>query len=781
MRLFQKVVFCIFSATLLLHLNAADSTCFLRIDACNLSNIDGKTIEVPLEISEISRDVKACLPEIVFQSSFQDTASIFFVIDESGSMAQNDPNGARYEITKQFLEQMYQTYPYVRVGVAVFTDRLEWDFRDDPGILSKIGNYEYNDAYIPLIPLDSVLSNNKNGLENIKEWLATDTAYYPGGDIVTLATKTTRPEERSSGAGVVGTDISLGFEAAKDAFKNSPTDPRRQYIVFLSDGDAGYVNDERLDSRDDYRFGENVPTTYTYYLCKDCSEPHANLVAMTEHIKTNGYSATNEKSSISPVNNPDTDLLGKLQNIVVENPISATVTPSGGTLTGQQSSAETDTSFVFPQAVPLSGSGVDVSVSLTWDYSYSQSGAPDDGDTTISASFTVRQSSDISLQEFDPISGLLYECIKLSAVQPAYFDTDGDGYINEIRVHLGENIASDELDSLQKRITDSDLPAHRYMSVDTIKPLRNDPKAFVIVVTQDTTKATINTTVDSDKDTLHIDKYLIKPSYENFVPGGTYAIADSMAPVLVSAVYKPFSQEKENVLEVVFSEPLDEITDTVPFKFSQDENVSYLMVVESVVEAKGKNHSFRISRIKPDLGTEEVFPKNGDLVWIYPDKVGDGNNTQKETSRKVKLAVRYPDYEYKIGAIPLSPDIDDSLRSFPGHGRVKGGAMIIIQSDVSTGDTASVRYLADLSVDIYDPIGNHIARGEYFPQSEQEGDNINIKISQEGSNFFIWWNGRNKNNRAVASGTYLAFSALTIEKDGEKSVSRDKIKVAVKR
>ncbi|MBD3322677.1 MAG: hypothetical protein GF350_16365 [Chitinivibrionales bacterium] len=758
-------------------IHAADSTCYLRIDACNLGNLEGKTIEVPVEITEISRDVKACLPEVGFQGSFQDTASIFFIIDESGSMAQNDPNGSRYEVTKQFLDEMYSSYPYIRVGAAVFSDRLAWHINDDPVFFSKIGDYEYSDAYIPLMPLDSTLGNDSTAAQNIKKWLNTYTDRY---GVVRLDTKTSEDKERSGGS-TNGTDISLGFEAAKDAFKNSPTDKRRQFVVFISDGDARDVNTERLDSLYNYVAGEGVPTTYTFYICENCTEAPARLVNMTENIQTNNYSTTNEKSSISAITDPDSDLLSRMQSIVVEEEILADVTPSTGTLSGQSAAATTDTNFVFPSALPLSTSDLEVSVSLTWDYSYSQTGAPDNGDTTISATFTVRQSSSVSLQNFDPASGLLYECIKLSPVQPAYFDADADGYIDEIKVYLDEAVATAEIESLQNRITSSDLPAHRYLSVDTITSMNN---GFIIEVTQDKTKATINTGIDPGKDTLHIDEYLIKPSYDNFVPGGTYAIADSMAPVLVGATYKPYSlSDNGNRLDVVFSESIPAVTNTEPFKFLQDDDIGYLMVVEEVLESSGANHSFRISEVKPEFGTVVIYAKNGDSTWIYSGRVGDGQNTQEALqSRKTELVVINPEFKFELAAIKLSPDKKSEELTFGNWGPHDEGAMVILKSLKAGAEARSV------SVDIYDPIGNHLARGEYDAQVQEQGDNINIEIRQ-GENinlgqtefaswYFIKWNGRNKNNRAVASGTYMMY-VEAVDKNDSKTTQ--KIKIGVKR
>ena len=89
-----------------------------------------------------------------------------------------------------------------------------------------------------------------------------------------------------------GTDINLGFYAAKQAFKTAKYLPDRQFVIFSSDGEP---NGTAIGEADDFTLGKDMPTTFTVFFNANSTAP-ASITTMTDNIKANGYSETNKNS-----------------------------------------------------------------------------------------------------------------------------------------------------------------------------------------------------------------------------------------------------------------------------------------------------------------------------------------------------------------------------------------------------------------------------------------------------------------------------------------------------
>ena len=108
---------------------SAKEVCEMILTGCPES-YNGDTIVVPEKVIALSSSMLACSTSI---SSTVSTASpppsIMLVIDHSSSMAgttgdRNDQRGARFTVTKEFIDSIYVKQPKAEVGLSVFCGHL---------------------------------------------------------------------------------------------------------------------------------------------------------------------------------------------------------------------------------------------------------------------------------------------------------------------------------------------------------------------------------------------------------------------------------------------------------------------------------------------------------------------------------------------------------------------------------------------------------------------------------------------------------------------------------
>src|SRR5689334_2762193 len=58
--------------------------------------------------------------------------SVVFIIDNSGSMDENDPGAARFGFTASLMDSLAAHSPESEAGLVVFTRRLSFDHRENP-------------------------------------------------------------------------------------------------------------------------------------------------------------------------------------------------------------------------------------------------------------------------------------------------------------------------------------------------------------------------------------------------------------------------------------------------------------------------------------------------------------------------------------------------------------------------------------------------------------------------------------------------------------------------
>jgi von Willebrand factor type A domain len=398
-----------FAMNITLH---AAQVCDLTLTACP-KQLPSGTLQVPLDVISLDTHLPFCQETGVITSQVQ--PSIVFIIDNSGSMSmgdyddnlENDPQEARFSVVSDLLSQINTTNPGAEVGIVAFSRRLQFDHRDNPLFKTAFPNdTSQHDSYVPLITLNQVFADGRTGLDTLRALLKHDT----DGD---MAYATTRPASRGSNDNLVnqtggrlsmrpGTDITLGFEAAKLAIQTAKAPKANQYFIFLSDGEPGGLDSGRTAMRDDFIQGVNTPTTFTVYFTQGAGGVPTSIRNMTTNIQDNNFSATNPESRYFSVGTPATELQTLLQNSVLSRILnvptqaqSVTLSVSGQTQSSTQRAA--DNGFLLSTRMPLQAGLTPVQFSYTHTFRDTTVIPAVNRDTVIAYSFNVQRQANAVL------------------------------------------------------------------------------------------------------------------------------------------------------------------------------------------------------------------------------------------------------------------------------------------------------------------------------------------------------------------------------------------------
>jgi hypothetical protein len=360
-------------------LTQAAQVCNLVFDKCP-GNFASGAITVPSSVIWLDAQVPVCTENIQIQTGTNSAVpSIVFVIDNSGSMNTSDPDESRFSVVKSMLDTIYRVSPAAEVGLVIFTRRLSFDHRESPFFKTAFpGDTTQHDSFVPLTSLNKDLGAGRLAVDSLKALLT----HNGSGDLL-YATKLPDPRPNTHNGDPLdarnGTDISLGFEAAKVALRDAKAAKADQYIIFLSDGEPRDVDTPREPFINEFQAGKNVPATFTVYFtgsARDTTAP-VTIRTMTKAIQANGYSATNPKSAYWAINQPGMQLSTVLKNSVLDpifsntagKPESAIMTVGG---TRYPSTAVDAKNFNFGKRIPLSAD--QTTVNLVYTYSYTDSG-----------------------------------------------------------------------------------------------------------------------------------------------------------------------------------------------------------------------------------------------------------------------------------------------------------------------------------------------------------------------------------------------------------------------
>lgn len=363
-----------------LGISAAGRVCDLAFSECPNKFSKG-VVKIPAEAIWLDAKIPFCNEFVQTNSSAIKPPSVVFIIDNSGSMDENDPAVARFDVVATLLENMSTFAPATEVSLVIFTRRLSFDHRENPYFRTAFpGDTSQHDSYVPLTALNKVFPDGRTGLDTLKALLKHDDK----GNL-TYVTKLAA-SRNNSGMGRSntrdGTDISLGFMAGKQAMKDSKSDKANQFFIFLSDGTPSTPDNGREATLNEFIQGAAVPTTFTVFFDTQNSTPEVSstIVQMTANIRQNDYSAANLKSAYWAINLPASQLQSLLQDQVIGNVLSLRVRPKEATLaTGDSTfrNISMDTAqFFFAKHLALRSDTTRIQLDYTYSYMDSTGAKP---------------------------------------------------------------------------------------------------------------------------------------------------------------------------------------------------------------------------------------------------------------------------------------------------------------------------------------------------------------------------------------------------------------------
>lgn len=269
------------------------------------TDLNETTLKVPEEMVAMSEYVY--VNSLSESNIFSKTGSIVFLIDGSGSMSlTNDKTASRFTVPNFLLDSIYKINPKTQIGLVVFIGGLYFN-PDDDDIFESCPKDEINNGFIPLLTLDS-LYNGEKGIDILKKYFLLDTTTIVNKLIIEL-------KYEPSNSPKSGTNISIGFDAVKQAMESSIYPKERHYTIFFSDGEATEPENNET-KKFEYIKGENVPTTFTVFFTPN-DTAFDNLKIMNENIKKNGYSLSNPLSSLYTIETEHDKLMKLLMNNVI--------------------------------------------------------------------------------------------------------------------------------------------------------------------------------------------------------------------------------------------------------------------------------------------------------------------------------------------------------------------------------------------------------------------------------------------------------------------------------
>ena len=332
---------------------------------------DGDTVTVGYEVAILSEAFEHCAPDSIKEGivdTITDTISLFIIIDHSSSMSIMDSTSKRYVIACEIIDSIYANSPTSEIGIAVFSNKLMHNFATD-SFFNQLDNSQtngWNDSYVPLTRLDSQVGGI-SAVEKLKWSIElNDTAVDPGNN-----KKLVQGYYETSGRQIYngGTDISIAFEAAKEAFKSALYEKKRQFIVFISDGIHQLIDTERLPYERDYIDGDSVPTTYTAFFVNQGQPIPDQIDTMTTNIQNNNYSENNYSSTVWSTQSQEQKFFSLLLNNIIGEGLKHFYSTPVCMIINGDSATMFDDSFAYYETpfLPLNAhSPTTMNVTYTW-------------------------------------------------------------------------------------------------------------------------------------------------------------------------------------------------------------------------------------------------------------------------------------------------------------------------------------------------------------------------------------------------------------------------------
>jgi hypothetical protein len=353
-------------------LGTAGKVCDLAFSECP-GKFSSGTVRVPNEAIWLDAKIPFCDEFVQITNGNAKPPSIIFIIDNSGSMDENDPDVARFDVVATLLGNIFTFAPNAEVGLVVFTRRLSFDYRENPFFKTAFPNdTAQHDSFVPLTALNKPFPDGRIGMDTLRTLLRHDDR----GNLIHVTKLAASRNNSGMGRSNTrdGTDISLGFQAAKEAMKDSKSDRANQFFIFLSDGTPSTPDNGREGSLNEFIQGTSVPTTFTVFFDTRNGTPTApgTIMQMTGNIKANGYSSANDKSAYWAINLPGSQLQSLLQTQVIGNVLSLPAKPMAASMArGDSTYVNTgmdSRNFIFAKHLALQADTTRIKLDYTYSY-----------------------------------------------------------------------------------------------------------------------------------------------------------------------------------------------------------------------------------------------------------------------------------------------------------------------------------------------------------------------------------------------------------------------------
>jgi hypothetical protein len=291
-------------------------------------------------------------------------------------MSLTDPTSTRYTVTAKMIDSLRAYSPASEVGIAIFSNQLLHNYKNDNYAVQLNPSSGWTDSYIPLTRLDKSVGG-RGAVEYLKSVIQLGTDKDVGQNLK-LVNGYYGPSGRHDGhdgqqalsSSYNGTtDISLAFDAAREAFKKAIYPKSKQYIIFLSDGEPQFVDYERRDRINEFKSGTGLPATFTAFWINALQPIPPQITQMTENIQKNNYSSSNPLSAVWKASGKEDDLLIKLLNITTGNGFEAIPsTPVELSINSISTKQFTDSIAHLPEPVLLGSPYTVLNVKFTYHY-----------------------------------------------------------------------------------------------------------------------------------------------------------------------------------------------------------------------------------------------------------------------------------------------------------------------------------------------------------------------------------------------------------------------------
>jgi hypothetical protein len=324
-----------------------------------------------------------------------------------------------------------------------------------------------------------------------------------------------------------------------------------------------------------------------------------------------------------------------------------------------------------------------------------------------------------------------------------YYDKNADGKVDSIFIEVEGAVDQEDLEKLKSSIT---LPGPRKFKLNSISIAKG---GIALDVTEQNNE--IKTYV-SPTDIIAVNSGSLPAG--GLIEGNIINVQDRVAPVLMSGT---FFSDKQDSLQVEFSEPVDHFSSKQPILFSHDGKTYSVYLAENGIFSKERFYTSKVSSVQSGFAITD-----GDLIWINPDaKIGDTLDVKQlnPENRKVPIRVREAEYDITVRTVnnPMKPDepIPPKLVTvFEKNGQTvpKNGVTIVVEPK---GDIKNKIKMKAKGFNVYDVV-KHLVKKDVVGVFDDESQKL----------YFVW-DGKNENKRKVGTGTYTA--VIQIETISEKT------------